>query len=196
MTLTGATAESERLARLKAGDQSAFEWFYHQYKYPLAANLLKLVKSEEVAEDILHDLFLKIWEGREHIDINRSFKAYLYRIATNMVTDFYRKVSRNKAYQQFLEKNSSNSYLHIDELIDQKQKQELMEKALNELSPQCQLVFKLCKLEGRSYEEVSQMLQISPNTISNHLVKASKKVKAFFANPINASYLVLLFLLD
>jgi len=178
--------------RLQSGDVEAFEWLYNNYKYQVTANLLKLLKSPQMVEDMLHDIFLKIWENRADIDPNRSFGAYLYRIASNMVTDSYRKSCRNRDYRDYLVTVSEISYQHIDQLLDDKERKELLDKALQKLSPQCRQVFELCKIEGRSYQEVSDLLNISPNTISTHLTRANKKMQLFLTDPVNLPYFLLL----
>ncbi len=180
------------IIRLNAGEMLAFEWLYNTYKHQLAGNLLKLVKSSDIAEDILHDVFVKVWENRTKIDPERSFEGYLYRIAANMVADFYRKISKDRNYQEYLMTIQETVYQHIDELLENKYRRELIDKALTELPPKCRTVFQLCKIEGRSYEEVSNLLQISPNTISNHLNRANKKILLFLQNPVNLPYFLLL----
>lgn len=183
---------TEWIIRLNAGDITAFEWLYNTYKHQLAGNLLKLAKSSHIAEDILHDVFVKVWENRTKIDPERSFEGYLYRIAANKVADFYRKISKDRNYQQYLVNIQETAYQHIDELLENKYRRELIDKALLELPPKCRTVFQLCKIEGRSYEEVSDLLQISPNTISNHLNRANKKILLFLQNPVNLPYFLLL----
>ncbi|PUV22279.1 MULTISPECIES: RNA polymerase sigma factor [Sphingobacterium] len=180
------------IIRLNAGEMIAFEWLYNTYKHQLAGNLLKLVKTSDIAEDILHDVFVKVWENRTKIDPARSFEGYLYRIAANMVADFYRKISKDRNYQKHLISIQETVYQHIDELLENKYRKELIDKALTELPPKCRTVFQLCKIEGRSYEEVSNLLQISPNTISNHLNRANKKILLFLQNPVNLPYFLLL----
>ena len=183
---------TEWIIRLNAGEMIAFEWLYNTYKHQLAGNLFKLVKASDIAEDILHDVFVKVWENRTKIDPERSFEGYIYRIAANMVADFYRKISKDRNYQEYLIAIQETVYQHIDELLENKYRRELIDKALTELPPKCRTVFQLCKIEGRSYEEVSNLLQISPNTISNHLNRANKKILLFLQNPVNLPYFLLL----
>src|SRR5690606_24014533 len=124
----------------------------------------------------------KVWENRSQINAERSFQAYLYRIAENMVVDFFRKASRDHKLQLHLFSNAEECYSHIEEQLVDKERKAIIDLAINELSPQCRLVFTLCKVEGRSYDEVSKMLKISPNTISNHLIKAKKQLKGRLQN--------------
>ncbi|MEN5193145.1 RNA polymerase sigma factor [Sphingobacterium faecium] len=180
------------VVRLRSGDVQAFEWLYNNYKYQLTANLFKLLKSSQMVEDMLQDIFIKIWENRLEIDPDRSFGGYLYRMATNMVTDSYRKSCRSRDYRDYLVAVSEISYQHIDQLLEAKERKELLNKALQNLSPQCRQVFELCKIEGRSYQEVANLLQISPNTISTHLTRANKKMQLFLTDPVNLPYFLLL----
>nr|WP_226904993.1 RNA polymerase sigma-70 factor [Pedobacter schmidteae] len=189
-------SESELVSRLKQGDEKAFELLYHQYKRQIAPNLLRLLKSTAVAEDLLHDLFLKIWENRADLDQEKSLRAYLFRIAHNMVIDFFRKAARNKTYEQHLAVNANLTYSHIEEMLDDHQKREFLDRALETLSPQSRLVFKLCKLEGKSYHEISELLQISPNTVSNHLMKATRHLKLYLSNSAHLPYLITLILIS
>ena len=171
-------SDFDLVERLRFGDEVAFEMLYDRYKTQIAQNLLRLLKSESMVEDLLHDLFLKIWENRSQLDQNLSFRAYLYRIAHNMVIDFFRKAAKIKSFEKHLAVNQNLSYTHIEEIFDDHQKRDFLNKILESLSPQSRLVFKLCKLEGKSYEEISNLLGISVNTISNHLVKANKHIRA------------------
>ncbi|ULT27495.1 sigma-70 family RNA polymerase sigma factor [Sphingobacterium sp. E70] len=133
------------IIRLNAGEMIAFEWLYNTYKHQLASNLLKLVKASDIAEDILHDVFVKVWENRTKIDPERSFEGYLYRIAANMVADFYRKISKDRNYQQYLVNIQETVYQHIDELLENKYRRELIDKALTELPLNVERYFNCAK---------------------------------------------------
>jgi RNA polymerase sigma factor (sigma-70 family) len=75
-------------ALLRDGDQKAFAQLYHQYSGKLYLNVLKMVKDEQVAEELIQELFAKIWHKRAEINIDTDFLAYLYRSAQNLVHDF------------------------------------------------------------------------------------------------------------
>lgn len=179
---SGEYNEVELLVKLSNGDKYAFEVLYNQYKYRITGNLLKLLKSEEIAEEILQDLFVKIWDTRQSIDPQKSFKSYLFRIAENMVIDYYRKASRDKKVHDKLMAAATESYSHIEEHIFNKESELLLYSAINLLPPQRKQVFTLCKLEGKSYKEVSELLGISHSTINDHLLKSNRFLKQHF-NP-------------
>ncbi len=180
--MTSSPDEKELLLLLLNGNEQAFEKIYRLYSSRLYGNLLKLVKSETEAQEILQDVFLKIWENRQNIDIEKSFRSYLFKIAENKVVDFFRKVARDKKREAELISLATNEYVPVEELLQSDEKTALLQKAIDSLPPQRQQVFRLCKLEGKSYKEVSEQLGISVSTISDHIVKATKSIRDYFEN--------------
>ena len=177
------TDEKELLLLLKQGHEAAFEKIYELYSSRLFGNIYKMVKSESVAQEILQEVFIKVWNNRIGIDPQRSFRSYIFRIAENNVYDFFRNVSRIKKMQSHILVITTEYYEHIEELLLRKEDNVILYKAISSLSPQRQLVFRLCKLEGKSYAEVSRELGISVSTISDHIVKANKAIREYlFAN--------------
>jgi RNA polymerase sigma-70 factor (ECF subfamily) len=174
--------EKELLAQLLLGNQQAFEIIYNQYSARLYGNLLKMVKSDAEAQEILQDVFLKVWTNRQQIDIEQSFRAYLFKIVENKVYDFFRKAARDKKRAAHLMATASAGYMHIEEMLLTKENASLLGKAIESLPPQRQQIFRLCKLEDKSYKEVSELLGISVSTISDHIVKATKSIRLYFEN--------------
>lgn len=172
--------EKELLVQLKQDSESAFEELYKLYSARLFGNLLKLVKSEIDAQEILQDVFIKIWDNRQQIDTDKSFRSYLFKIAENKVYDLFRKISRDKKREEALLSIATSEYVHIEETILNKESTALLNKAIESLPPQRQQIFRLCKLEGKSYKEVSEILGISVSTISDHIVKATKSIRSYF----------------
>jgi len=175
--LSSGLGEKSLLIKLRSGDQHSFEWLYHQHKARLYGNILRLVKSEDIAEEILQDVFLRIWEKRHLIDPDKSIGSYLFRIARNLVIDFYRKAAVDKELQSNLIAAASELYSHVEDVIYFKESNEIIQKAIESLPPQRRQIFILCKLEGKTYQEVSEILGISASTVNDHIVKATKKVK-------------------
>lgn len=173
--------EKKWLLLLREGSEQAFEKIYLLYSKRLFGNLLKLVKSESIAQEILQEVFLKVWDNRRFIDTEKSFRSYLFKIAENKTYDFFRKAARDHKLQQLLLAAATEGYEHIESLIVNKENNRLLQQAIEALPPQRQQVFRLCKLEGKSYEEVSRLLGISTSTISDHIVKASRAVREFIA---------------
>ncbi|UZJ63979.1 hypothetical protein OKW96_16425 [Sphingobacterium sp. KU25419] len=88
--------ERDLLNRLRNGDYAAFEIIYHRYNKPITANLFRILKSRELVEETLQDLFLKVWEQHSTIHIEQSLQSYLHRVAGNLAYDYFRKVARTR----------------------------------------------------------------------------------------------------
>lgn len=183
--------EANLILLLKEGNKNAFSTLYDRYKKPLTANLFKLLKSEELTFDILQDLFLKIWENRANINPEKSFRAYLVRIAENMVYDYYRRAARDSKMQLTIMQTSTELYSYIEEDMLIKEHSGFLKAAVALMPPQRRQVFTLCKLEGKSYKEVEQIMGIGHKTINSHLFQASKFLKEHFSKDSGLVALIL-----
>lgn len=167
------------LAELRKGEQYAFKHFYDLYQLPLYRRLIRLVHIDIIAEELLQDLFLKIWQKRAMIDPNKSFKAYLYRIAEHLVVDHYRNLARQVKMERDTDVYELEVFDPIEESLQEDRTQKIIKEAIEILPAQQRLIFRLCKIDGKSYEEVSQLLNISHSTINTHITRASKRVRAY-----------------
>lgn len=136
-----------------------------------------MVKISEIADELLQDVFLKVWLKKETIDSERPFKAWLYTIAQNTVYDYYRKLAQNKKMQDHLMNTFAAFYNQTEDYIYNKERSAVLQEAIEQLPPQRKEIFRLCKLEEKSYKEVAEHLNISVSTVSNQLVQATKAVK-------------------
>jgi RNA polymerase sigma factor (sigma-70 family) len=174
------TDEKSLLLQLKNGDERAFEILYNNYKFRIAGNLFKLLKSDDLVKEVLQELFFKIWEVRTQIDPEKSFKSYLFRIAENLVYDYFRKVAKDKRLLTKMVASSSELYLHVEEDLLSKEDAQKLQKAIDLMPPQRKMVFTLCKLEGKSYKEVEEIMGINAKTISSHMLQANRFLKNHF----------------
>ena len=169
--------DQELTGLLRVGDEYAFLELYNRYKFRITGNLMKLLKSEDLVEELLQDLFLKLWDTRAQLDPEKSLRSYLFKISENMVMDVFRKAARDKRMQVKLRSAQTETYSHIEEKIFSDQDNSLLQQAIDKLPPQRKQVFMLCKIEGKSYKEVSELLGISASTINDHLLKANRFLK-------------------
>lgn len=165
--------EKELLIGLREGNKSAFEEIYDRYKIKLTGNLLRMLKSQELVEDVMQDIFMGLWVNRKNIDPERSLKPYLFRIAANKAKDIFRKAGNEQKFRKFLLPHWQEDYNHIEELLNNRENQELLQSLLDRLSPQQKTIYILCKIEGKSYREVSDALQISETTVNTHIRNAN-----------------------
>lgn len=172
--------EKKLLLQIREGDVKAFEHIYNIYSPRLYGNIMKIVKSAGVTEELLQDVFQRIWEHRKNIDPEKSFKSYIFTIARNLVYDYFNKASRQRLLERYLQGTEQKLVVNTQHRLEEKESALILERAVRQLSPQRKLVYTLCKIEGKSYEDVSKTLGISVSTISDHIVKATKSIKAYY----------------
>ncbi|WP_157761020.1 RNA polymerase sigma factor [Chitinophaga caeni] len=185
-------ADRELLILIAQGDEQAFTSLYWKYSTPLLGNLVKLVKDQLLAEELLQELFTKVWQKRESLQVDKDFKAYLFRMAYHLVVDFYRKLQRDKSLLSHFQEVISGNYSHIEEIFNLKDSQQLLDKALDRLSPQQRKVFQLCRLEGRTYKETAELLNISQHTVKEYFVKANASVRHYLSEHTDIALVLLM----
>ncbi|MDQ1148075.1 RNA polymerase sigma-70 factor (family 1) [Sphingobacterium zeae] len=173
------TAENKLLISLSHGDEQAFFALYDQYSHALFSTIFRMVKDRQVSEEIVQDVFLKVWQKRSTIDPTRSFKSWIFTIAKNDVISWYRKLAKEAEMQENLYQHFEQLYLMEKEVDIEEKQSALLEKALNTLSERRREIFVLCKIEQKSYEEVAKQLHISVSTVSNAMVKSNQHIRQF-----------------
>lgn len=172
-----ATGDNELLINLQGGDEWAFDQLYKLYSKRIYGNIYKMVKSQEIAEELLQDVFQKVWDRKTTLNPEKSFRSYLFTISKHIVYDFLNKETRRQEIYQHLITVSSELYSHVEEDLYLKENSTIIKNAIEQLPPQRKLVFTMCKIEGKTYEEISNILGISTSTINDHIVKATKFIK-------------------
>ena len=161
---------SELLSLLKEGDMVAFDMIYEKYCKRLYGFVIRYVKQKIDAEEVVQEVFIKIWENREKINVYSSFESYIFTISYNSVITLLRKRVLEKKYIEHLKSSQKEGAF---ELIDEIYFNELNNKVnslLNELTPRQREIFLLSREEGLTHDKIAQKLGISPNTVKNHLV--------------------------
>lgn len=171
--------DSELILLFRQDNKLAFQELYKRYSSKIYVQIKRHTKCTDTAKDILQLLFIKVWQNRDSIDVNRPIAPFLYRIAANMVIDYFRKVSRDQNLKSSLLYTMEEEYDHIEPKIFKEETEELLQKAIKQLPPKRAQIYQLCKIEGYSYQQVSQILGISIATINDHLVKANKSVRKY-----------------
>lgn len=163
--------DSEYMEKLGQGDHKSFDALFMLY-HPRVKNFLKgFIKDEEEACDMAQDIFFKVWTNRESISKVSSLKAYLYRMARNMVYDYYEHSLVKESYEQ--KQQSSSTYTDlIEEDLYAQELSILIDIAIEQMPEQRRRIFKMSRKEGLSNDEISQRLQINKRTVENHITQA------------------------
>lgn len=166
------------------GDEETYIFLFREYYISLCAYSRRYVGRKDIAEEIVSDTFLKIWEYRKTISINTSVKAYLFNAVYNNSLNYLRKLkTENKLTQYFLETSSENMGLEVTfaEIEAQNLIMENMgtkiEEAVCRLPEQQQRVFRLRRFEGKKTREVAEIMGLSVKTIEMHLSKATLNLR-------------------
>jgi RNA polymerase sigma-70 factor (ECF subfamily) len=188
--------EKELFIRMSAGDEVAFTQIFYHYTQRIFHYILNKTKSPETAEEIVQDVFIKIWEKREQLGDVTNYESYLFTMAANKTLDWFRKM----AHEQKLKKHvwdtiSDLSNITIEEL-DLKHSQDMINKAVDKLSPQRKKIFLMNKTEGLTRQEIAQQLNISVSTVNNQLNEAVRQVKEYLEHTPGASLAMLIFLVQ
>ncbi len=181
--------------RLTRDDTEAFDILYHKYHNAVFANIFKLVRQQEAAEDILQDVFAALWENRKNIDREKSVGGWLFVVSYNKAIKFLNRAVREKilACEEMPLELAEDPESGRDQLEYQCS---LINEAIESLSPQKKLVFTLCKLEGKTYEEAARLAGISPHTVKEYVGAALKFIKAYSIRryslnaPLSLSFLI------
>jgi RNA polymerase sigma-70 factor (family 1) len=174
--------ETELLLHLQEGDENAFSSLFYAYKDKLYGFLLGLTQSAEKAEDIIQDVFLKVWLNRATITEIENFNAYLFRMAQNQYIDQLRKFSKETLALPVL--SAREEMVTADGPVDQLINKEIREKineAVNKLPPQQKKIYILHKEDGFRHEEIARQLNLSVSTIQNHMGQALGNIRRFLS---------------
>lgn len=169
--------EKALLISLRSGCQLAFKNIYNAYSGRIYLNIRKMIKSEEDSTELLQEVFIKVWNKRELINPEQSFRSYLFMIAKNTVYNYLRKNTIEKHVHDYVSLHTVQIYSHVEEQLVEKQEEQWLSHIIEQLPPQRKIIYKMCKLEGKTYAEVGNMLSISTSTINDHIVKATKFIK-------------------
>ncbi len=161
------------------GDRSAFGKLYQMYRKPALRFCITLLKDEAEAENVLHEVFLKIWERREQINPDLNFNSYLFTCLRNYAFDHFKRMEKDwKLREQYLQQMTHQLSEEAEDKDDQFQ---LLNEVVGSLSEKRKQVLLLNVYEGKSYQEIAELMEISKNTVKNQLVKARQILREQFA---------------
>lgn len=169
--------EKKLIEGINSGDKLVFEEVYREYYIPLCYYCLRYVETLEDSEEIVQDLFVKIWERRTELEINTSIKAYLYRSVQNYALNF---LSKKKTQDRYLMIHSRQIHDDFDsdnnELIEEELRL-LLKHAILKLPEKRRRIFELSRFDGMKYSSIAEKLSISVKTVESQMTKALKYLR-------------------
>jgi len=164
------------IAELKVGNLQAFNTLFDRYGKRLFHFSMGYLKSVEDAEEIVQEVFLKIWEKRADLSTEKSLESYLFTIARNGILNTIRKSRYEQAYQNYVKINLGKNIL-LDEELDYNELENAYFAAIEKLSPRRKEIFLLSREQALSNAEIAAKMNISVKTVENQMTSAIFEIR-------------------
>lgn len=187
--------EKELFARMATGNEAAFTQIFYHYTQRMYQYILNKTKSEDAAEEIVQEVFIKLWNKRAELPQAENYESYIFKMAANKMVDWLRKMASEERARKQLWQSIRHFIDDATDTIDFHQSQELINKAIDQLSPQRKKIFLLSREEGLSRAEIAKQLDLSVSTVNNHLNEAVRLVREYLQNSPGAMLPILFILL-
>jgi RNA polymerase sigma-70 factor (family 1) len=167
----------ELILNLKNGEKGAFRELFNIYGPRIYRFALGYLKNRPDAEELMQDVFLKIWEKRDHLDPAQNVKAYIFKVAVNCIYDFIRKKNIERAFEDFSKKNfqaGDESTWHEVIWNDMLSKLNIL---VDKLPEQRRIIFLMSREKGLTNQQIADKLNLSKRTVENQLYRATQYLK-------------------
>lgn len=185
--------ESILLSNFLRGDKDAFRLLFEAYYQDACRYVIRLIRDEDTAEEIVQTTFVNIWEKREMMNEEISFKSYLFRSAYNTALNY---LKHQKVVANYANRQKDNFAVSRENYVSHQPDFELQKRiklALEDLPPQCQRVFRMSREEGLKYHEIADELGISKKTVEVHMGKALKLLREALSDYLPVFIILLIF---
>lgn len=176
-TIRVEVSEVATIQLLAKGSEAAFEQVFKTHFKALHSYACTILMDEMAAEEIVQNIFLKIWERKEQLSIQSSIKAYLYRAVHNDCMNVLKHEKVKRAYQTATSYAMKNETDHASKKILLSDLEVKLNRAMNELPEQCRAIFQMSRFEELKYQEIADRMGLSIKTIENQMGKALKLMR-------------------
>jgi RNA polymerase sigma-70 factor (ECF subfamily) len=183
--------ESKLLELLAQNSEHAFQLIFNRYRNKIYRVTNLYVKSPEVAEEIVQEVFLKLWLQRSSLSEIRSLESWLFILTKNHVFNYIKKLAHEWKIREKWMKEAPQMEDSADHRIRDTQYKELIAQAVSNLPVQQKLIYKMGKEEGLSYEAIGNKLSISPLTVKTHMARALQAIRNFLKQHGGAIILII-----
>ncbi|WP_448634138.1 RNA polymerase sigma factor [Pedobacter panaciterrae] len=177
MSVYNSSSDLQLVDLLKKDDEAAFTEIYYRYADKLAGFASSKLYSLEDSRDIIHDLFVKFWEERKSLKIDRNLEAYLFTMVRYRIIDKIRKNITHEDYMGMVLTLQTSLGSETEQQIALKELKQTIGKSLEKLSPRVQEIYHLSREENLSIPEIANKLQLSEQTVKNQLTSALKHLR-------------------
>lgn len=159
---------------LKQGDAETFEKVFFSFAERIYYFAMRYMRNQHDAEEIVQEVFVKLWENRSNLNDQLSFSGYLFTIARNTIFNQNRKKVNEQAYQEYVKVFLENSTRRTEEDLIYSDIKGIVDKVVEDLPPQRKLIYKMSREKGLSYKEIAEELKLSERTVEAHIRLALK----------------------
>ncbi|MCG8604008.1 RNA polymerase sigma-70 factor [bacterium] len=181
-------SDSQLASAIQASDRESFKLLYYRHHDALYRFLRRRVRSREMAKDLTQEIFLRLWQRRDGLDPDRSLRAYLFQTANNLVIDYLRKQSVEKAHRERQPETEP-----IDLSGDEFELREKAQQAIRDLPEPLRVVFTFSRFDGLKHRQISEILGISIRTVESRMSHALEILRNKLAPYLSLSLFVDLF---
>lgn len=169
--------DSHLISEIQSGKAECFEYLFRNYYYGLCRFVAGIIKSSSVAEDIVQDVFLNIWQNKKEWLPQGNIKTYLYKASKNRAINYLKHLTVINNWAESSTENITLSGNNIENEYVQKETLLSINKAIEKLPEKCKVIFMLQRQEGLTYKEISEVLNISLSTVETQMGRALKKIR-------------------
>lgn len=191
-TYTQDISEKTLLIKLIEGDSEAFEKIYFLYQQPLSRHAFRLTKSRFITEEIIQEVFLKLWIHKENLTDVTSIKSYLFRMVKNRGLNYLRDLVQHEDLAGEWWHDLLQSKIETDQYLITKDYTRLINDIVERLPEQKRYIYKLSRQEGKRNSEIAKQLGITTKTVENHLWRTLQIIKKSLEPHLNTTMIILL----
>lgn len=179
---SGAPRSNERefFKLASRGDQEAFTKIYNHFEPKLFAFVNRMTRSSAASEEIIQELFIKLWTSGEKLAQIENPGAYVFSMAANLTLNYLKKIAREATLVQRLKRSSFASSNQTEEAVSFNESRSLVEQAVAQMPAQRKMVYLMSREQGLNNNEIAKAIKLSPNTVRNHLAEALRSLRLLF----------------
>ncbi len=171
------TQDKAIFERVKQGDENALKMLFDMYYNPLCQYANTMLRDSAAAEDVVQQIFTNLWVQRSKIGIDEALKPYLYSAVRNATYNVFKHHKVRQVHHDYMNAASANQSPDGSEVLEAVELQQRITAAIEELPPQCRLIFSKSRFESLSYKEIADEMGLSVKTIENQMGKALRLMR-------------------
>ena len=170
-------SDAQLIARWQEGEEKAFDVFYVRHVPDLVSLAARKTNSREAARELVQDVFFDLFKQKDRLDADRNIRAYLHGALRNRIFNYYREILQKKKHEDLLLLTNNESYNGTEQQVAYNELKDLLQQGIEGLPLKCREVFVLSRQEHLSHKEIAVRLNISVNTVEQHMRKALQRLR-------------------